>query len=245
MNKEQNAALEAERVAFEAWQIGVLIQEGYDSNSVHCVMERGSNGGYSSIRVQGAWVGWKACRAQLAAPAGVSARTADALKSADWSGVSIGNKALISKAIELLAAPSSAPAGVSDGWRLVPVEPTPEMIQAALDKPCFDPLGDLLPWSQITRTSYAAMLAAAPPPEPASDVVQVPREWVAVQDGLPSVGDKCLIKIPVSKRFEVEGAEYKGDGDWLGAWCSRKGRDQTYKVSHWMLAGDLLNGGRV
>jgi hypothetical protein len=89
-----------------------------------------------------------------------------------------------------------------------------------------------------------AMLAA-PSPAPASDVVQVPREWVAVQDGLPSVGDKCLIKIPVSKRFEVEGAEYKGDGDWLGAWCSRKGRDQTYKVSHWMLAGDLLNGGRV
>jgi hypothetical protein len=236
MNKEQNAALEAERVAFDDSIIEEVIEH----------MDRVWSGeADEDVTIELTRRLREYARAQLAAPAGVSARTADALKSADWSGVSIGNKALISKAIELLAAPSSAPAGVSDGWRLVPVEPTPEMIQAALDKPCFDPLGDLLPWSQITRTSYAAMLAAAPPPEPASDVVQVPREWVAVQDGLPSVGDKCLIKIPVSKRFEVEGAEYKGDGDWLGAWCSRKGRDQTYKVSHWMLAGDLLNGGRV
>lgn len=52
---------------------------------------------------------------------------------------------------------------VPEGYVLVPVEPTPEMMQAALDKPCFDPLGDLLPWSHITRTSYAAMLEAAAP----------------------------------------------------------------------------------
>lgn len=57
---------------------------------------------------------------------------------------------------------------VPDGYAIVPIAPTPEMIKAALDKPCFDPLGDLLPWSHITRTSYAAMLAAAPA-APAAD----------------------------------------------------------------------------
>ena len=74
---------------------------------------------------------------------------------------------------------------------------------------------------------------------------ELPDGWIAVAERLPSIGEKCLIKIPVCRSFEVEGAEYKGDGDWLGAWCSRKGRNQTYKVSHWMLASDLLNGGRV
>ena len=58
------------------------------------------------------------------------------------------------------------------GYALVPIEPTPEMIKAALDKPCFDPLGDPLPWSHITRTSYAAMLAAAPA-APAADAGHV------------------------------------------------------------------------
>lgn len=55
-------------------------------------------------------------------------------------------------------------AEVPFGWKLVPVEPTPEMIQAALDKPCFDPLGDLLPWTHITRTSYAALIGAVKEP---------------------------------------------------------------------------------
>ncbi|MFI8608550.1 hypothetical protein ACIGFL_09530 [Pseudomonas sp. NPDC077649] len=52
---------------------------------------------------------------------------------------------------------------VPDGYALVPITPTPEMMQAALDKPCFYPNGDLLPWSQITRAAYFAMLDAAPP----------------------------------------------------------------------------------
>ena len=75
----------------------------------------------------------------------------------DWMG-EISIHAFIDAA---LSAPSHGEQ-VREGWRLVPFEPTPEMLQAALDKPCFDPLGDLLPWSHITRTSYAAMLAAAP-----------------------------------------------------------------------------------
>jgi hypothetical protein len=67
-------------------------------------------------------------------------------------------------------------------------------------------------------------------------------EWISVRKRLPDVGDLCLIRIPVCGYFEVEGAKYKGDGDWYGAWCSTKGRNQTYKVSHWMPAHDLLSG---
>jgi hypothetical protein len=74
---------------------------------------------------------------------------------------------------------------VPDGYALVPIEPTPEMIKAALDKPCFDPLGDPLPWSHITRTSYAAMLAAAPA-APAAD------GWIPVSERLPDIGSTVI-----------------------------------------------------
>lgn len=81
---------------------------------------------------------------------------------------------------------ASLPVGVPDGWKLVPVDPTPEMIQAALDKPCFDPLGDLLPWTHITRTSYAAMLAAAPTVKPSfADDPRKPHE-------LSAAGCRCV-----------------------------------------------------
>ena len=62
------------------------------------------------------------------------------------------------------------------------------------------------------------------------------REWISIHDKMPKIGERCLIRIPVGRHFEIEGGEYKGEGDWLGAWCSRKGRNQTYKVSHWMYA---------
>ncbi|MGK8439034.1 hypothetical protein ACRS3X_17185 [Ectopseudomonas hydrolytica] len=69
-------------------------------------------------------------------------------------------QAPIDRAVEKIS--TALPVGVPDGYALVPIEPTPEMMQAALDKPCFYPNGDLLPWSQITRAAYFAMLAAAP-----------------------------------------------------------------------------------
>lgn len=71
----------------------------------------------------------------------------------------------------------------------------------------------------------------------AADVVQA---WIPISERLPEVGDLCLIRIPVCGHFEVEGAKYKGDGDWLGAWCGTRGRNQTYKVSHWLPARALL-----
>lgn len=60
----------------------------------------------------------------------------------------------------LAALPVSEPAPVGEGWKLVPVEPTPEMLAAALQA-----------WNtQVYPTNvgpgpmlYGAMLAAAPP----------------------------------------------------------------------------------
>lgn len=93
------------------------------------------------------------------------------------------------RSVELAALSAPPAAGVPEGWKLVPMEPTAEMVQAALDKPAFDALGDLLPWSHITRTSYAAMLDASPTP-PASEqqraVVMPERKPYPDPDGCPS-----------------------------------------------------------
>jgi len=53
-------------------------------------------------------------------------------------------------AIALERLNAAAPQPVPDGWKLVPVEPTEEMLSAALKFPA------------QTRKQYAAMLAAAP-----------------------------------------------------------------------------------
>ncbi|HGM7654172.1 TPA: DUF551 domain-containing protein [Pseudomonas aeruginosa] len=64
-------------------------------------------------------------------------------------------------------------------------------------------------------------------------------EWIKCSDHLPNVGDKCLIMIPVCGRYEIEGATYEGEGEWLGAWCQRKGESQCYKVKYWMPSPEL------
>ena len=201
MNNEQKAALEAERVAFEICGVTVrqndvgdweYLSEGYGYDHPDswqpCSDVLGPFGGSGVDNLLSAYAELQA-RAQLAATAGVSARTADALNSADWSGVSIGNKALVSKAIELLAAPSSSPAGVPDGWRWVPVEPTEDMLRAGLQ---YDSEQDPNnPDSRVEelKIDYGLMIAAAPSPAPASDVVQVPRELLraALEDHDSSV----------------------------------------------------------
>lgn len=69
MNKEQNAALEAERVAFEAAYIDV---RGCLSADVLVQLRRGDD--YADTdgeRLNIAWRVWQQARAQLAAPAGV------------------------------------------------------------------------------------------------------------------------------------------------------------------------------
>ena len=86
-------------------------------------------------------------------------------------------------------------------------------------------------WTQGAFIGWQARAALSAP----SHGEQV-REWISIHDKMPKIGERCLIRIPVGRHFEIEGGEYKGEGDWLGAWCSRKGRNQTYKVSHWMYA---------
>ncbi len=112
--------------------------------------------------------------------------------------------ALACKARAALSAPPAA--GVPEGWKLVPIEPTAEMVQAALDKPAFDPLGDLLPWSHITRTSYAAMIKAAPTP-PASEqqqAVVLPEPFMFVKLHAGDVMDWTQ-DFSLAKRWTEEG----------------------------------------
>jgi hypothetical protein len=57
--------------------------------------------------------------------------------------------------------------GVPEGWKMVPVEPTEEMLNAAIDAHglkigCIAPLGLRMSPQMMFEKSYAAMLAAAP-----------------------------------------------------------------------------------
>ena len=72
---------------------------------------------------------------------------------------------LVDAAIRALIDSEPAPV-VADGWKLVPVEPTPEMARALESN-----IAECLPASDVHvanwRDAYRAMLAAAPtPPEP-------------------------------------------------------------------------------
>lgn len=58
---------------------------------------------------------------------------------------------------------------IPEGWKLVPVEPTPEMIEAAKDNRLSQP-GGTLPGSAM-RQMFVAMLDAAPTPHTINDVV--------------------------------------------------------------------------
>lgn len=57
--------------------------------------------------------------------------------------------------------------------------------------------------------------------------------WIKCSDGYPDVGEEVLIRIPVCEKFNIENANYKGDGQFLGAWCDIRGKGRTYKVTHW------------
>ena len=62
----------------------------------------------------------------------------------------------------------------------------------------------------------------------------VMNKWISVEDKLPDENQEVLILIPVVNRFNIENGIYRGDGIWSGAWCTRRGKGQSYKVSHWM-----------
>jgi len=59
-------------------------------------------------------------------------------------------------------------------------------------------------------------------------------EWISVEERLPDIGHKCLIRIPVCSSSNIESGTYKGDGVWIGAWCDSRGKGNFYAVTHWM-----------
>lgn len=84
---------------------------------------------------------------------------------------------------ELIDAPEQA-SGVPDGWKLVPVEPTPEMMRSGMN----------VPFNKAARHNavYRAMLAAAPTPaEAPEDVASEPVGYLYtnVQSGEYHVSD--------------------------------------------------------
>jgi hypothetical protein len=126
-------------------------------------------------------------------------------------------------ALDEVARLNAAPAqqvSVPDGYAIVPIAPTQEMIKAALDKPCFDPLGELLPWSHITRTSYAAMLAAAPA-APAADA------WIPVSERLPDIAQEVIV------HSEFDGV-CAGVLDSYGEWFAPCSEYKLIRVTSWM-----------
>lgn len=58
-------------------------------------------------------------------------------------------------------------------------------------------------------------------------------KWIKCSDELPEVGRQVLIRIPVCGHWNVENGEYRGEGNWSGAWCSSRGEDHCYKVWQW------------
>lgn len=81
----------------------------------------------------------------------------------------------------LLLAPQPA---IPDGWKLVPVEPTPEMLESAAS------YGGRGGYSAVRRDDASAiwrdMLATAPQPA-------ISDGWIAVKDRLPDTSDTVLV----------------------------------------------------
>lgn len=102
-------------------------------------------------------------------------------------------RAVLDEVARLNAAPVQQ-VSVPDGWKLVPVEPTPEMIDAAaeIDVEPFDNIDDEL------CAIYAAMLAAAPS-APAT-VQGVNQQLLEALEGMMQVygGSKCSDGLPKS-----------------------------------------------
>lgn len=116
-------------------------------------------------------------------------------------------------------------AGVPDGWRLVPVEPTPEMVEAALrsEDASFDS-------RSIVVTDYRAMLAAAPAQPAAQGEVQRLRDWVACVERLPA--DKRDVMVYCADSDEHMVGSSIGGGLFLFATASH-GEKVVCRPTHW------------
>lgn len=57
-------------------------------------------------------------------------------------------------------------------------------------------------------------------------------EWISINDRLPEYKQECLILIDVGGN--IERGKYIGNGIFEANWCTVKGKNQLYKVTHWM-----------
>lgn len=59
--------------------------------------------------------------------------------------------------------------------------------------------------------------------------------WIPCSERMPEIGEKVLMRISCNNQFNIESGKYKGDGLWLGCWCSTYGKaGSPYQVAHWM-----------
>lgn len=59
-------------------------------------------------------------------------------------------------------------------------------------------------------------------------------KWIkCIDDNYPNIGEEVLIRIPVCDHFNIENGTYKGDGQFIGAWCDTRGKGKAYRVTHW------------
>jgi len=135
--------------------------------------------------------------------------------------VAVFNEAEVPVGTKLYDHPQPAAPRVPEGWVLVPLDPTPEMMRAAQDNPEYRVSGD-----GAYRT-YRAMLNAAPPaPEqPKPGTVTVPREVVAAyarsthiprhrricEAALGEVNGMHTAKYPYEKLNPGEAVEFESD----------------------------------
>lgn len=156
------APLTDERAAFEAWMLTGALDHLPE-------LDRDADGNYEDFDVQRAWRGWEARADALASPQvapyghlitpvddryGPERFCRGPLREPHGSAV----KARGGSVVPLYAAPVQvAPAG----FKLVPVKPTPEMADAAVQAICYGPEGGFTRIAGPSRC-WSAMLAAAP-----------------------------------------------------------------------------------
>jgi len=57
-------------------------------------------------------------------------------------------------------------------------------------------------------------------------------EWIDIEEAEPEFGQKVLILIDTGGN--IEKGRYLGDGEFMGNWFNRRGKNHYYKVTHWM-----------
>lgn len=122
---------------------------------------------------------------------------------------------LFDRAAPAAQAAPAAPSAPS-GMRLVPVEPTPKMLAAAVA-----PRGSYsTDQASEAAVTYKIMLAAAP---------SAPAEWISVKDRLPKEQEQVAILIAAKPALGVEMAYWNGERFYNADGC-----DLTDAVSHWL-----------